>query len=198
MKIEVLFPEVCNLFGDISNIKYLKKCIPEAEIIETSLEDELYFANNDDVNMIYIGAMPEDIQELAIKKLLPYKERIQKLIEKNILFLATGNALEIFGNFIENEDESKITGLELFDLYAKRKMMKRHNSIFVGEFEDTKVVGYKSQFTMAYGKNDDKYFAKAKVGIGLNEKSNLEGIKVNNFIGTYLLRTNISTKPLFY
>lgn len=25
MKIEMLYPEVCNLFGDISNIKYLKK-----------------------------------------------------------------------------------------------------------------------------------------------------------------------------
>ena len=24
MKIEMLYPEVCNLFGDISNIKYLK------------------------------------------------------------------------------------------------------------------------------------------------------------------------------
>ena len=27
MKIEMLYPEVCNLFGDISNIKYLKKCL---------------------------------------------------------------------------------------------------------------------------------------------------------------------------
>lgn len=25
MKIEILFPEFCNLYGDISNIKYLKK-----------------------------------------------------------------------------------------------------------------------------------------------------------------------------
>ncbi len=29
MKIEMLYPEVCNLFGDVSNIKYLKKCVPE-------------------------------------------------------------------------------------------------------------------------------------------------------------------------
>lgn len=27
MKIEILFPEFCNLYGDISNIKYLKKCL---------------------------------------------------------------------------------------------------------------------------------------------------------------------------
>ena len=25
MKIEILFPEICNLFGDMGNIKYLKK-----------------------------------------------------------------------------------------------------------------------------------------------------------------------------
>ena len=25
MKIEVLFPEVCNLYGDLANIRYLKK-----------------------------------------------------------------------------------------------------------------------------------------------------------------------------
>ena len=25
--IEILFPEFCNLYGDFSNMKYLKKCI---------------------------------------------------------------------------------------------------------------------------------------------------------------------------
>ena len=38
MKIEVLFPEVANLYGDLSNIEYLKKCLNnDVEIIETSL-----------------------------------------------------------------------------------------------------------------------------------------------------------------
>jgi hypothetical protein len=40
MKIEVLFPEFCNLYGDMSNIEYLHKCIPEAEIIYTSIDEE--------------------------------------------------------------------------------------------------------------------------------------------------------------
>ena len=31
MKIEILFPEFCNLFGDISNMKYLKKCLASKE-----------------------------------------------------------------------------------------------------------------------------------------------------------------------
>ena len=52
MKIEILFPEFCNLFGDISNMKYLKKCLPNEEYIETSIEDEPAFLNQD-IKFIY-------------------------------------------------------------------------------------------------------------------------------------------------
>ena len=37
MKAEILFPEVCNLYGDLQNIYYLKRCCPALEIIETDL-----------------------------------------------------------------------------------------------------------------------------------------------------------------
>ena len=196
MKIEILYPEVCNLFGDTSNIKYLKKCIPEAEIIKTEINSEPAFVKQD-VDMIYMGPMPENIQEIAINKLKPYKERIQELINKNVVFLVTGNAVEIFGKYIENEDGSKIEGLSLFDIYAKRDMMKRHNSIYLGTYEDIEIVGYKSQFTMAYGDNEKNYFSKVELGIGLNKESKLEGIKQNNFIGTYIIGPILILNPLF-
>lgn len=113
MKIEILFPEFCNLFGDISNMKYLKKCIPNEEYIETSIEEEPAFVSQD-VNFIYLGPMTERTQEKVIKKLQPYTERIKELIEKNVVFLFTGNALEILGKYIENEDGTKIEGLRNF------------------------------------------------------------------------------------
>ena len=47
MKIETLFPEFCNLFGDISNIKYLKKCLPEAEFIDSPIDQEPAFVKED-------------------------------------------------------------------------------------------------------------------------------------------------------
>ena len=50
MKIEVLFPEVANLYGDLSNIEYLKKCLnDDVEIIETSLNDEPAFVKQNDI-----------------------------------------------------------------------------------------------------------------------------------------------------
>ena len=41
MVIEVLFQEVCNLFGDKENVTYLQATLPEAEFIFTALNDTL-------------------------------------------------------------------------------------------------------------------------------------------------------------
>ena len=198
MKIEILFPEFCNLYGDISNIKYLKKCLSNQKVkyIETSFDMEPSFVTQD-INFIYLGPMTENRQEKVIKKLMPYKKRIEELIEKNTVFLFTGNALEILGKYIENEDGIKIEALGIFDVYAERNMMHRHNSLFIGEYNNIKVVGFKSQFTMMYGNNTDNYFLKVEKGIGINKESKLEGINKNNFFGTYLTGPILILNPLF-
>ena len=196
MKIEILFPEFCNLFGDMYNMKYLKLCIPEAEFIETALDQIPEFTKKD-IDLIYLGPMTKKTQEKEIKKLEPYKEKIEELIEKNVVFLLTGNALEVFGKYIENEDGSRIKGLEIFDVYSKRDMMHRHNSFLIGKYEDIEIVGFKSQFTMMYGDNKNNYFLEVEKGIGLNKESKLEGIKKNNFIGTYLIGPILIQNPLF-
>lgn len=194
--IEILFPEFCNLYGDISNMKYLQKCIPEANFIETSFNEEPIFVKNN-VDLIYMGPMTEKMQEKVIEKLLNYKQRIQELIENNVVFLITGNAIEIFGKYIENEDGSRIEALDIFNIYAKRNMLKRHNSNFVGKYEDTEIVGFKSQFTFSYGENENNYFSEVEKGIGLNPESKLEGIQRNNFIATYIIGPILILNPEF-
>ena len=87
--IEELFPEVCNLFGDTGNMRYLKLCLPEAEYISTKLNDTPYFAEHD-VNMVYMGPMTEQTQINVIKRLMPYKDRIADMINKGTIFLMTG------------------------------------------------------------------------------------------------------------
>lgn len=196
LKIEILFPEFCNLYGDISNMKYLKKCMPKANFIETAFDEEPKFVK-EKVNFIYLGPMTEKMQEKVIKKLMPYRERIKELIDENVIFLITGNAIEIFGKYIENEDGSKIEALDMFDIYAKRDMLHRHNSIFIGKWEDVEIVGFKSQFTFSYGENKENYFAEVEKGNGLNKEVNLEGIQKNNFIATYLLGPILILNPYF-
>ena len=82
-RIEVLFPEFCSLFADSSNIRYLEKCLPDAEFVFTSYMDEPLFVK-EQPDLIYMGAMTESAQEKIIRKLMPYKARIAELIAADV------------------------------------------------------------------------------------------------------------------
>ena len=197
MKIEILYPEFCNLNGDMGNMRYLQKCLPEADIIETSINEKPRFIEQDDISLIYMGTLSERSQEIAIQKLKTYAEEIREKIEKNQLFLFTGNSVELLGKYIENEDGSKIEALGIFDIYAKRNMMNRHNSFFLGKYKDIEILGFKSQFTMLYGNNEKNYFIETNMGIGINEQTKLEGIHQNNFFATYVIGPFLVLNPYF-
>ncbi|NLT13514.1 MAG: hypothetical protein GXY05_04140 [Clostridiales bacterium] len=195
MKIEILYPEVCYLFGDLQNIAYLHRCIPEAEIIRTSLKSEPAFSSGE-VDLIYLCSMTEHAQELVINALRPYKEKIESLIGNGTIFLVTGNALEIFIKDIQNEDGTKIEALGLFDLTAKRHMMDRYNSLWLGKFGEIHMVGLKSQFAHTYGSDGDSLFETVR-GAGRNPDVKPEGIRKNNFMATYVLGPLLIMNPLF-
>ena len=195
-KIEMLFPEICNLFGNMYNIKYLQETSDEIEVIYTDLTTKPKFLD-EEIDMVYMSPMTEKSQELVINALKPYKEEIKKKIEDRQIFLVIGNALEIFGDYIENEDGSKLDALGLTGLYAKRDMMHRYNSLFLGEFENMKIEGFKSQFSMSYGNNSENYLFDTIRGDGINKETKYEGIRINNFMGTYVLGPLLVVNPEF-
>lgn len=197
MKIEFLFPEVCNLYGDSGNMRYLKASLPEAEFIVTPLYGTPRFVT-EKVDLVYMGGMTENTQARVIEKLRPYKDAIAREVEAGTVFLCTGNAMEVFGDWIENEDGSRIPALGLFRMRAKRCMTARHNSAYLGEVDGIRVMGFKTQFTMAYDVQEDTegLFRTVK-GVGLNRDSAVEGIRVHNFFGTYLVGPLLVLNPPF-
>lgn len=199
MKIEVLYPELSNLYGDYYNAKYLSMCIPNSQTVFTSNNDKPAFLS-EKVDIICMGSMSERNQEFAIKHLMPYKDKIKELIENGTFFLATGNSFEIFGNYIE-DDGRKIECLGAIDFYSKRQMNDRRNCFFLGEFPvetgNIKIVGHKSQFSFSHGKAAENPFIKVDGGFGINLESKNEGIHYNNFFGTYILGPFIMLNPSF-
>ena len=195
MTIELLYPEVANLFGDLANAKLLKAAIHGAEMVETGLKTRPRFADGA-VDMILLGSMTERSQELAAAALMPLRDRLSELIEGGTVFLVTGNAMEIFGSHIENEDGSKIEMLNLFDFHAKRRMMNRFNSLYLGKCGDIEVVGFKSQFSHAFGEGFDPLFETVR-GVGINPGVMSEGVRKNNFMATYVLGPLLVLNPDF-
>ena len=150
---------------------YLEKTLPEAEFIRTKFSDDVRFTE-EKMNLVYMGPMTERMQEQVIRKLMPLKEKIQKAIDDGTVFLFTGNALEIFGDYIENEDGSR-------------------------EFDGNVIMGFKTQFTMAYTPDESHGLFVKNKGVGLNIKAKYEGIRVNNFFGTYLVGPILVLNPPF-
>lgn len=196
MKIEILYPRLCNLYGDSSNVKYLKQTIKDSIIIETKLNEKPRFLT-EKIDLVYIGSTTEKYQELIINDLMKYKDEIKTKIDEGQFILATGNSFEIFCKYIK-EDDKEIKCLGIFDSYIKRNLNKRHNSLFLGEFNDIKIVGSKSQFTECFNlKENYNPFIKVIKGVGLNHNEEYEGIHYKNFYGTYVLGPFLVLNPYF-
>lgn len=197
MIVEILFQEVCGLYGDSQNAQYLQATLANAEFIYTKLTDEPYFAQNTP-DMIYIGCMSESIQRRVINKLLPLKERLVQLIDSGTIILATGNAGEVFTKQIDYVTEGiTVEGLGIFNLTVKTDLFNRYNGMVLGELNDLKMVGFRSQFSFIYGDNSDCTFQTVKRGIGINPQSKLEGMRRNNLICTQMLGPILPLNPLF-
>ena len=89
--------------------------------------------------------------------------------------------------------------LDIFNFYTKLDLEHRHNSLFIGEYKNIKIVGFKSQFTHTYleSGNENYNFIKVGRGVGINPSYDYEGINKNNFFGTYLLGPILPMNPFF-
>ena len=170
MRAEILFPEVCNLYGDLQNIYYLKRCCPELEIVETDLKSRPAFLDGD-VTLVFMGSTTEQGLQLAADALRPYRDAIAERIDAGQLFLATGNALDILGDAIDSDAAPRIEGLGLLPTRAEYHMMQRHNSYYVGKFGEMDIVGFKSLFGHSHGMGEALFDTVKGVGRDGQENS---------------------------
>lgn len=197
--IEVLYPEYNNLYGDRGNAEYLEKKLKnagyEVEIVKTNLFDEPRFVN-DEVDILLIGPCEEKHQLIEIEALKKYRDAINNRIEKGGIILATGNAFEIFGDYIEDAKGEKHECLKFFPYYAKQFSRLRYNDCSVGEFEGMEITGFKNLLSHSYGENPAP-FLKMKKGAGMNKETDIEGVHKNNLFATYHTGPILPLNPKF-
>ena len=75
MKIEIMYPELCCLYGDKGNTKFLQQCLPEAEFIYTQLNEKPHFLT-EEVDLCCMYSMSEQSQELILSRLMPYQAEL--------------------------------------------------------------------------------------------------------------------------
>lgn len=199
MIIEVLYPEYNNLYGDRGNCEYLQKKLKlagyDVEIIETSLFDEPAFVNGQ-VDFLLIGPCQEKHQLVQIEHLKEYKEALKSRIDNGGIILATGNAFELFGQYIESDKGEKTECLGFYPYYAKQFSKLRYNDCSVGEFDGMQIVGFKNLLSHSYGDNTHP-FLNMKKGCGMNKECDIEGVHDNNLFATYHTGPLLPLNPQF-
>ncbi len=197
MKIEILYPELCCLYGDKGNTLFLQKCLPDAEFIFTQVNDKPQFLQ-DDVDLCCMYSMSEASQERILERLTVWKTEIsEKCMNGKTQFLLLGNALELFGKYIQREDGSKVEALGVFDTYAVRHAPNRFNTLIQAKFEDMTLLGYTSRFSDTFGISQEIAMCQVEIGTGSAPESKLEGIRSGRVIATYLLGPLLVSNPDF-
>ena len=197
MKIEIMYPELCCLYGDKGNTKFLQQCLPEAEFVYTQLNEKPHFLT-EEIDLCCMYSMSEQSQELILNRLLPHQAAITQAMESGkTLFLLTGNALELLGKYIQREDGSKVEALGICDTYSVRQAPNRFNTLIQAEFEGMTLLGYTSRFAHTHGVTEALAMAKVTIGTGCETGSKLEGIRTGRIVATYLLGPLLVANPDF-
>ena len=197
MKIEILYPELCCLYGDKGNTLFLQKCIPDAEFIYTQLNEKPIFTQGD-VDLCCMYSMSEQSQELILSRWMQWKDEIcQAIKESKTFFLFLGNSLELLGADIQKEDESIVPCMGLFDLHTKRHAPNRFNTLIQATFDNLTLLGYTSRFSDIYGIDEKIAMCNVEIGTGSCPNSKLEGIRTENLLATYMLGPILVANPDF-
>ena len=195
MKIEILYPEVCCLFGDIMNAEYIANCIPGAEIIKTALGEKPAFLDGN-ADIAFLCSMPEYAQVLVRDEFAKYRAELDAAIGRGAVLLCTGNAQEVFFKYIEDADGTRTEMLGLFDLYAKRDFMNRFNGLYLGKLGELDIVGFKSQFCHVYGNERNALFETVR-GVGRNPGESAEGVRRGNLLCSAVIGPLVVLNPPF-
>ena len=186
-----LYYDIANLYGEAGNVTvlshYLQDQGVEVEVVKKSIGETFDF---DKYQFVYIGAMTENNLKIVLKDIIRYKDELKVYIEKGGYVLATGNAFEMFGERLDQINES---GLGIFTYWTK-KLEKRLMSEVILDNGEYDVVGFQNQISLVYGV-DNSWFKGVKQGMGANEEHKFEGICENHFFGSYVVGPLLARNP---
>mgnify|MGYP001625151966 CR=1 FL=1 len=198
IKIAHLYYDLMNLYGEHGNVLALQKHL-EAHKIKPiihylSIEDKIDFEKYD---IFYIGSGSNPSLELVRENILKYKNDIKTALKNKKFFIVTGNAINLFGKSYNDLKENSLETLNIFDHETFETDFR-----IVGEQVykfpkiEEEIIGFQNRNTVLKFVKE-KHLFEVINGTGYVPKSIVEGIKKNNFYGTYLLGPILIRNPFF-
>lgn len=197
IKILHLFPRLLSLYGEYGNVAVLEKVLRESghPVSVTGWENgELDLPGFD---FIYVGSGTEDNLLEAVKRLAPHAAAIAASIQGGQQWLATGNAMTLFGTAITRKG-TESSGLGCFGYTTEINEAKRFLGDIVTKpaFGDT-CIGFINTSCIYKGIESPLLELILNPQLGNDKASAADGIRSGNFLGTQLIGPVLVKNPHF-
>ena len=107
-----LYYDLLNLYGENANTRCIKRALElnkiKVNVDLKSIGDKIDFKKYD---LIYIGSGSEEDLLLALEDIKTRKEELKKYIEDDKYLILTGNAMDLFGEYIETDKKADALGI---------------------------------------------------------------------------------------
>lgn len=197
IKILHLFPKLLSLYGEYGNIAVLRRALENAGCavnVDTYESGELVL---DGYDFIYVGAGTEDNLLEAIRRLMPYRETVKASVDSGTHWLATGNAMTLFGSSVTRWSATTDT-LGYFTYTATIHDDKRYlGDALTDEAFGAAFVGFVNTSNVYEGITTPLLQLRLGAKLGNNKKSGADGIREKNFYGTQLIGPVLAKNPHF-
>lgn len=198
IKIAHLYYDLMNLYGENGNVRVLIKHLENQNLKVIThfltIDDKIDFSKYD---IYYIGCGSEENFKLVLQDLKKYKTEIDKAIQSKKFIIATGNALNLFGKYYINLNGNENICLDILDYDSEQTDFRIvGEQVFSFSSIKDKLIGFQNRDSVLRNINETHLF-EVNDGTGYLPKSNYEGIRKNNFYGTYLLGPIFARNPHF-
>lgn len=191
IKILHLFPKLLSLYGEYGNVAVFANELRKAgnSVTVDSWENgELTL----DYDFIYIGSGTEDNLLEAVKRLAPHADTIKASV-KDTVWLATGNAMTLFGKTVTRGD-STIPALNVFGYTTAIHNGKR----YLGDaLTAENMIGFINTSSVYDGITAPLFHLVLNAKLGNDKTAAADGIHADKFYGTQLIGPVLVKNPHF-
>ena len=200
-----LYYDLLNLYGENGNTRCIEHMLKlnniKVNIDYKSLNDNIDFNKYD---LVYISQGSEDNLLTSLKDITKYKKDLKKYIEDNKYLLLTGNSMDLFGKYIEI-DNDKIDTLGIFDYYTKfidkSTFDNASTDRIVGQVYGStklikeKIIGFQNRCDLNYNIKTPLFELEERFSNDLTNKK--EGFTYKNVYATHTIGPILIRNPYF-
>lgn len=197
IKILHIFPKLLSLYGEYGNIAVLRRALEQqgcTVTVDTFEDGELTLGGYD---FIYVGAGTEDNLIEGIRRLLPYKDAIAASIAGGALWLATGNAITLFGTTVTRWGGTT-DALACFDYTTVIHDDKRYlGDVLTEDAFGAPLIGFVNTSSVYTGITSPLLTLKLNPKLGNTKQDAADGMHAGSFYGTQLIGPVLAKNPHF-